>query len=151
MTQLTEAEIQTLAALADAIIPPSEHYGVPGAGDPVIVAEIAADAGRRTPELQAALAALETLAADQAGQPFPALEGSARTQVAEAFRAGYPADALWIGNLAAQCYYRDDRVVVSLGMELRPPHPAGYEVAEGNWSLLEPVQKRSPFYRLTEG
>lgn len=151
MTQLTDAEMQTLAALADAIIPPSETYGVPGAGDPAIVAEIASDAGRRTPELQVILAALESLAAEQSGQSFVELAENARTDVAAAFRAAHPADALYVGNLTAQCYYRDDRVVLSLGMELSAPHPTGYKVAEGDWSLLEPVQKRSPIYRLTDG
>lgn len=150
MTQLTEAEMQTLAALADAIIPPSDAYGVPGAGDPAIVTEIMSDAGRRTAELQTILAAVETLATEQAGQPFPELDATARTGVAEAFRAAYPTEALYVGNLTAQCYYRDDRVVLSLGMELQPPHPTGYEVADGDWSLLEPVQKRSPFFRPTD-
>ena len=49
--------------------------------------------------------------------------------------------------LTFQCYYRDDRVMRSLGMEPRPPFPKGYEVAQGDWSLLEPVKARDPFWR----
>jgi len=51
--------------------------------------------------------------------------------------------------VVAQCYYRDDRVMQSLGMELRPPFPKGFEVEQGDWSLLDPVRARPAFYRRT--
>jgi hypothetical protein len=35
----------------------------------------------------------------------------------------------------------------SLGMEVRPPFPKGFEVEQGDWSLLDPVRVRQPFYR----
>jgi len=41
-----------------------------------------------------------------------------------------------------QCYYRDDRVLRSLGLELRPPFPNGHVLPDGDWSLLDPVKKR---------
>ena len=55
-----------------------------------------------------------------------------------------------IANLTVQGYYRDDRVMLSLGMEPRPPHPDGYEVEQGDWSLLDPVRQRDEFYRRTD-
>ena len=36
------------------------------------------------------------------------------------------------------CYYRDDRVMRSLGQEPRPPFPKGHVVEQGDWSLLDP-------------
>jgi hypothetical protein len=45
------------------------------------------------------------------------------------------------------CYYRDDRVMLSLGQEPRAPFPKGHTVEQGDWSLLEPVKRRAPFYR----
>ena len=45
------------------------------------------------------------------------------------------------------CYYRDDRVMVSLGLEPRPPFPKGHEIEQGDWSLLDPVRARKPFWR----
>ncbi|CAN5132580.1 hypothetical protein BH10PSE6_BH10PSE6_56580 [soil metagenome] len=45
------------------------------------------------------------------------------------------------------CYYRDDRVMRSLGQEPRPPFPIGHVVEQGDWSLLDPVKQRAPFYR----
>jgi len=52
--------------------------------------------------------------------------------------------------VTAQCYYRDDRVMLSIGMEPRPPHPLGYVVEQGDWSLLDPVRGRDDLYRKTD-
>ena len=53
-------------------------------------------------------------------------------------------------GLVVQCYYRDDRVMADLQMDPRPPHPQGYAVPEGDWSLLDPVRAREKMYRPTE-
>jgi hypothetical protein len=45
------------------------------------------------------------------------------------------------------CYYRDDRVMVSLGLEARPPFPKGHVLEQGDWSLLDSVRARKPFWR----
>ncbi len=45
------------------------------------------------------------------------------------------------------CYYRDDRVMHSLGQEPRAPFPKGHEVEQGDWSLLDPVRARPPIWR----
>ena len=46
-----------------------------------------------------------------------------------------------------QAYYQDSRVLDSLGLPDRAPFPDGYAVAEGDWSLLDQVKTRRPFYR----
>ena len=45
-------------------------------------------------------------------------------------------------RVVLQCYYRDDRVLRSLGLELRAPFPKGYMLEQGDWSLLDPVKAR---------
>ena len=45
-------------------------------------------------------------------------------------------------RVVLQCYYRDDRVLRSLGLELRAPFPQGYTLEQGDWSLLDPVKVR---------
>jgi hypothetical protein len=50
-------------------------------------------------------------------------------------------------RLVLHCYYRDDRVMISLGMEARPPFPKGYEVEQGDWSLLDPVRAMPKLWR----
>ena len=50
-------------------------------------------------------------------------------------------------NATVQCYYRDDRVMRSLDMEARPPFPKGFDVEQGDWTLLDPVRSRPKLYR----
>ena len=45
-------------------------------------------------------------------------------------------------RIVLQCYYRDDRVMISLGMEPRAPFPKGHELPQGDWFLLDPVRAR---------
>ena len=44
-------------------------------------------------------------------------------------------------------YYQNPRVVEALGMEARAPHPRGYEMAEDDPTLLDPVRRRAKLYR----
>ena len=67
--------------------------------------------------------------------------------MAKEFRASGGAPAATLTRVVLQCYYRDDRVLRSLGLELRPPFPQGYVLEQGDWSLLDPVKKRAPSLR----
>ena len=140
----------SLAALADAVIPPSDVYGVPGAGDPAIVALIVNDAGSRRGRLADAVRRLDHMAQDRFGDDFGALGPEDRQAVVRAYREAHGAEADMAASLVAQSYYRDDRVMASLGLEPRPPHPKGYDVKQGDWSLLDPVRRRDRLYRETE-
>jgi len=149
MGDFTDEEKEVLAILADMIIPASAEFGVPGAGDEAIVADILSDALRHRLQLGKALSALDALARQTYDAGFSELSAAQRDTVVGTFREARAADAGLIAALTTQCYYRDDRVMLSLGMELRSPHPKGYEVEQGDWSLLDPVRKRAPFFRET--
>jgi hypothetical protein len=142
-TTLGEAEIADLRCLAGMIIPPSTKYGVPGADDDTIFADIVTSIGRDADHVRAALARLRTLA----GGPFAALDVTRRAEVAAALRADGGAAVGALTRIVLLCYYRDDRVMVSLGLEARPPFPKGHELEQGDWSLLDPVRARKPFWR----
>jgi hypothetical protein len=144
---LTEEQWLTLRALADAVIPPSDEFAVPGAGDECICKAIIRDAKKQLGRLTDALAAANAIAQAGHGKLFADLDAPARGAAAEAFRAGHTAAAVHFATLVAQCYYRDDRIMESLGMEARPPHPQGYEVPQGDWSLLDSVRQRTRLYR----
>jgi hypothetical protein len=146
----TESERRTLSILADMIVPASGEFGVPSAGDATILDAILSDAVRHRDQLCAALVALEELACERYDASFVDLAGIQRNDVVDAFRDTHSGAANLIANLTTQCYYRDDRVMISLGMEPRPPHPVGFMVEQGDWSLLEPVRKREKFFRATE-
>ena len=140
---LNPAETRDLAAFAGMMIPPSAKYGVPGADDPAIFADIVKNLGRDRDDVRAALLRLLALA----GCAFADSAADRRLEIASAFRAeGGPALAA-ITRVVLLCYYRDDRVMAALGQEARPPFPKGHTVEQGDWSLLDPVKKRPPFYR----
>ena len=133
MAELSEKQLDLLRRLAGRMIPEAPAYEAPGADDPAIFQEIATACQARAAVLEGFLADLAASALDDAR-----LDDLRRRHEA-AFAAVIAA--------VAQAYYRDDRVMRSLGMEPRPPFPKGYEVREGDWGLLGPVRSRAPIWR----
>ncbi len=80
-------------------------------------------------------------------RPLAELDSAKRDAVAKQFRAGGGMPAATLVRVVLQCYYRDDRVLRSLGHELRAPFPKGYTLEQGDWSLLDPVKARPPSLR----
>jgi hypothetical protein len=140
---LSEAEIADLRCLAGMIIPASAKYDVPGADDATIFADILNSIGRDADTVRAALARLRALA----GGAFAVLDAARRTELAAKLRAEGGNAVAVLTRIVLLCYYRDDRVMISLGLEPRPPFPKGHEVEQGDWSLLDPVRARRPFWR----
>lgn len=124
----SEAEIEVLSRVAGLIIPASETHGVPGANDPAIMAEIIVSARRDETAVRAAMAAFEAVGDTS-------------------FQQSHPAEASVLQTIVASCYYRDGRVLRSLGREAEPPMPDGFEVEKGDFSLLDPVRSRGVIWR----
>ena len=140
---LTPSQRDDLRAIAAMMIPESAEYTVPGADDPMIQADILATLGRDTAPVREALDHIARLA----GKPLAELDPQRRKTIAAEFRAtGGPAAATLV-RVVLQCYYRDDRVLRSLGLELRAPFPKGYTLEQGDWSLLDPVKARPSMWR----
>jgi hypothetical protein len=142
-TTLTEAEIADLRCIAGMIVPASSKYRVPGADDDVVFADILKSLGRDTADVRTALA----LASSLAGEAVAALDPVARDALGARLRTAGGNPMAVLTRLVLLCYYRDDRVLMSLGLEPRPPFPKGYELEQGDWSLLDPVKARKPFWR----
>jgi hypothetical protein len=143
---LTAEQARDLRALARTIIPPSSTYGVPGADDELIFKDILRSLERDHDDICRALAHLAALA----GGAFADLGSERRTEVAASFRDTGGAPLAALVRVVLLCYYRDDRVMRSLGQEPRPPFPKGHVVEQGDWSLLDPVRARSRMYRVIE-
>lgn len=140
---LTFNELNDLKALVVEMIPASEAYEVPGADDEAIFADIVNSLERDTEDARASLRLLSELS----GGSFATLDASRRREVAGILKTrGGPA-LFALNRVVLLCYYRDDRVMRSLGQEPRPPFPRGHVVEQGDWSLLDPVKKRAPFWR----
>ncbi len=142
-TTLTSVQRDNLRAIAGMMIPVSEEYRVPGADDAAIQADIVTTLGRDAVGVREALDHLARLA----GMPLADLDQSRREAVAQQFRNTGGSAAATLVRVVLQCYYRDDRVLGSLGLELRAPFPQGYTLEQGDWSLLDPVKARPPALR----
>lgn len=140
---LTDAEILVLRRVAADMIPASAQCDVPAADDDAIFGDLLRTAAPAANQVRAALARLNGLA----GGAYASLGADERSLAAEQFREDSPALALLLATLVSRCYYRDDRVMRSLGMEVRPPFPKGFHVEPGDWSLLDPVRSRPKIYR----
>ena len=128
----SEEDQALLRQLAGLIIPASVEYDAPGADEEPVFSDILTSAVSQQTEIRAAL--------DFAAAIDGALEDNIpMLQMSEVFAP--------VVVLVMQCYYRADPVLVSLGMEPRPPYPQGFEIEEGDWSLLEPVQQRGKIWR----
>ena len=140
---LSPDQCRSLRCFAGMMIPASAEYDVPGAGDEAIFGEILRSLGRDAGHV---IAVLETLDAMSDGQ-FVDLGPGRRETVAARLRETGGEALTHLTRIVLQCYYRDDRVMRSLGMEPRPPFPKGFEVEQGDWSLLDPVRARPKLYR----
>ncbi|MCX7379624.1 MAG: hypothetical protein NTY94_23070 [Alphaproteobacteria bacterium] len=125
------------------MIPASDEYKVPGADDPLIQADIAKSLGRDATAVHEALALLDRLA----GGDFAALPVAKQDEACATLRAEGGMNLTLTTRIVLQCYYRDDRVMISLGMEPRPPFPKGHVLPQGDWSLLDPVRARGKIWR----
>ena len=135
---LTSAQRDDLRLVAGMMIPASDEYKVPGADDDAIQGDILATLGRDTKMVAAALDHIARLA----GKPLAALDEGKRWALVTEFRASGGAPAATLARVILQCYYRDDRVLRSLGLELRAPFPKGHVLPDGDWSILDPVKVR---------
>jgi hypothetical protein len=142
---LTADEVRSLRMVAGMMIPASAAFAVPGADDDAIFADILDSLGRDAALVKHALQRLDALT----GCVFADRGPAPRLAAAAALRAAGGASLVALTRVIAQCYYRDDRVMRSLGMEVRAPFPKGFEVEQGDWSLLDPVKARPAFYRRT--
>jgi hypothetical protein len=142
-TTLTPAQRDNLRILCGLIIPASEKHHVPGADDPAIQADLLATLGRDAALLREALDQAARLAGGQLAMLAPDRQQAVATELRV---AGGPAVAT-LARVVLQTYYRDDRVVRSLGLEPRPPFPKGHVLEDGDWSLLDPVRARPPLWR----
>lgn len=145
--QLSEDDMEMLCVLVEDMIPKSEKYGVPGAGEELIFKDILSEVRRNLSLVHRELCALSEIAEQMFGTNYRMLNDDNRHHVSKKFLELTKQGALV--RIVLQCYYRDDRVMRSLGMEPRPPFPLGHAIEDPDWSLLEGVRKRNKTYRST--
>lgn len=137
---LTAAELADLSELAGTMVPADAALGMPGADDPAILADIARSIGRDLGLVREAIAALKA-------REFAGLDRDGREALVNDWYRSGGKPAVALGRAILGAYYRDDRVLVAIGHEARAPFPKGYELEQGDWSLVEVVKKRPAFWR----
>jgi hypothetical protein len=143
----TEDQAMALRKLVAMIIPASEAFDLPGADDETIFADILETSAAHSDDFKIILSDLDGLAAEHHGLTFANLSDAQRDNLIQPVLLEKPGGLALLESVTAQCYYRDGRVMQSLDMEIRPPFPEGYELEQGDWSLLDPVRQRPAFYR----
>ncbi len=142
-SELTPAELGDLRRLVGFMVPSSADYRVPGANDGAIFADIVRSLGRDRSAVRKALAVLR----EMAGGDFAAIDEAEAEATAMALLRREGPEITALGRAVLQCYYRDERVIRSLGLEPGPPFPKGHTVQQGDWSLLDAVRNRPPMWR----
>lgn len=140
---LSPAQCLDFRRIAGMMVPPAPEFGVPGADDETIFDDILRSIDRDLPDVSAALTRLAALSDGS----FAELEASRRETVAHTFLSENSPQIVVLGRVILQCYYRDDRVVRSFGLEPRAPFPKGHTLEQGEWSLLDVVRGRPKLWR----
>src|SRR5262249_6016773 len=133
--------------LAGFMVPASAEYGVPGADDEMIFADIVRSLGRDKNAMRKALAMLREIN----GGGFTELYETKAEAPGIALRGREGSEMTALGRVVLQCYYRDDRVFRALGIEPRAPYPKGRVLEQGDWSLLDAVRGRPRLWRDIDG
>lgn len=141
--RLSDAEIDHLRIVAGTMVPADAALNMPGADDRAILDDVVGSMGRDLPLVREALAAI----AAKSGGAFADMDREAREALINEWYASGGVPAVALGRVIVGAYYRDDRVLLALGHEARAPFPKGYVLEQGDWSLLDVVRKRRPFWR----
>ncbi len=141
----TDDERNLLRQVAGLIIPASIQYNVPGADDETIFGRILVLAAGAAETLKVQLEAFENLAEKRHKECFSNLDKADKiTLLKDTTNSNFLNRMIMY---TAECYYADGRVLESINLKSTPPFPGGYELEQGDWSLLDPVRKRKPFYK----
>ena len=141
--ELTSAEMRDLRRLAAFMVPANCEYGVPGADDEAIFADIVRSLGRDSNAVREALTMLREIARTS----FVDLDETKAEAAAMTLLSRASPVMTAFGRAVLQCYYRDDRVMRALAREPRPPFPKGHVLEQGDGSLLDAVRHRPRMWR----
>ena len=140
---MSPRELRDLRCLAGFMVPADVDYGVPGADDEIIFADIIRSLGRDAEAVRAALQLLQEIA----GEDLGGLDAAKAEAAMLALLNRDDSVVKVLGRAVLQCYYRDDRVLHGLGIEPVAPFPRGRVLEQGDWSLLDAVRGRPQMWR----
>ena len=131
-----------LRDLAGRMIPSWRDF--PSAADARIFADVLSMLAQHPRLVAQGLSVLSQMVNDR---PLAELKDSELTAMVGELREEVGAFVNLFESSVAACYYRDDRVLLALALPQRAPFPEGNEVVATDWSLLDPVRRRPPFFK----
>ena len=137
-----EHELKLMRHLAGAALPGDTNMDLPAADDELIFNRLLHKATPRATRLSQLIAACNVNA--------DADETELKASCAELIDQWVPGGRDLLSRLLPlllQAYYEDERVQQIYQRRPGPPFPEGYEVTQGDWSLLDEVRDRPPLYR----
>lgn len=137
--------LRTLVALADLVIPPDPAGRLPAASAAGLSEYF--NAGDVLDSLREGAGHLMAASLEAHGRAFAELDKADQIALADAAKRRQFRFISAVVHHVVQGYYRNDRVLAALGLEVRPPFPLGNSVEEGDFGLLEPVYDRGIRYR----
>ena len=133
---------QMISAIADAMIKKDELLGLPSASDPLVMETIMNKAAHFSGRLIEGINALSEEIDKRTTTPEALLDVLDKNPKFRSF-------SRMLTIVVMQSYYQDPRVLTAHGQSARPPFPLGHDDKSDDWSLLDQVKQRTPFYRLT--
>jgi hypothetical protein len=149
-SEFSAADGRTLTSLLDLIVPPSRDGRLPGAGElgiSVYVLEALEAAPDQRSAIAQGLSGLHEAAQRRGEADFAALSEAHRLEVVQGVAQTQPGLLPLLIFHTYAGYYQNARVVETLGLEARPPHPDGYALETGDLTLLDPVRERGDLQR----
>ena len=140
-SQETRSLLRRIAIL---LIPKSEEHEIPGGNDDAIFSHFLELAGPNSANITQYLFDLQKKSIDKYGDSFLKLQNN--QQIAMLHTCPNLLEVLM--PHIAFAYYQDPRILSALSLKDSPPFPGGNVAEEGDWSLLDPVRKRKPLYRI---
>ena len=138
---------KSLDVVLNLIIPPSEDGRLPGVAHYDLWEYICTVAGQLAQTIRNDLDRLDQHANARFGKSLAALTHADAQLMVDELRVVEPDFMADLVRQTFSCYYQQDRVLEAIGMEARAPYPKGFEVAPGDFSLLDPVRGRADLYR----
>ena len=137
----TEGDKALLILLCELMIPAAKDR--PSAADPELFSDILTRLSIHESVLKPGLALLATLSLET-------LAVSEQVDLINKQRETHATFFQVFESQVIQAYYANSIILESLGVNAPSPYPKGYDVQQTDWSLLDPVRSREPFYRQLE-
>lgn len=134
-----------LKVVLDTMLPGDEALGMPPASS--LDFELYQLRHGATAEIERFLVVLAGVVDKKFGQPFDTLDAAQRMAAINGCKVTDVRAFSAFVNHALRAYYTDRAILQRLSTDAVPPFPAGNQLDDDDWTLLEPVYERGPIWR----